>query len=105
MILPQAALVRAAKIGIRDNSYHIYGPKKYWLFGERTILQTFNLPGQMTVSDARINFGDKTVEPGAKLNIVMFDKHTYCGVVPHTEIDPNVWDCHIDHYRSRNDAI
>lgn len=102
MKLPQSALIKVAKIGILDNPYHIYGPKKYLLFGKRKILQTINLPGRMYVGDAQINFGDNRVIPGAKLNVVMFDEHTYCGVIPHTETAPNVWECHVDHYRSRS---
>lgn len=99
--LPQKALIRVPKVGILDNPYHIYGPKKYILFGERKIMQTINLPGRMTLSRATIDFGDRQVNSSTKYNTVMFDDRTFFGVIPVDEVSPNVWECDVDHYRMR----
>ena len=99
--LEQAALIRIPKLGILDNPYHIYGPKKYILFGERKILQTINLPGRMVLSNATIDFGDREVESCTKYNVVMFDDRTFFGVCPVDEVSPNVWECSVDHYHMR----
>lgn len=103
MKLPQAAMVRVPRHGIENIPHHIYGPKKYLLFGPRKIMETIYLPSRSVIRNGMFDFGEHKIEAGVKLPIVAFDDRTYYGVTPVQQVDYSTkWWCCIDTYKMKS---